>query len=60
MLKNIKVRLHLDDSVLPHVMKAHTVPYSLREKIDAELERLQKEGVIQPVEFSDWTSPIVP
>jgi hypothetical protein len=60
MLKDMKVRLHLDDSVPPRVMKARTVPYSLREKVDTELERLQKEGVIQPVEFSDWASPIVP
>ena len=25
-----------------------------------ELERLEREGVIEPVQFSDWAAPIVP
>ena len=32
----------------------------MREKIECELERLQSEGVIPPVEFNDWASLIVP
>ena len=32
----------------------------MRAKVEAELERLQQAGVIQPVEFSDWAAPIVP
>ena len=27
--------------------------------MDSELDRLQEEGVIQPVEFSEWAAPIV-
>ena len=26
----------------------------------AEIDRLAKSGIIEPVEFSDWAAPIVP
>lgn len=32
----------------------------LREKIEVELDRLQNEGVIEPVELNDWACPIIP
>lgn len=32
----------------------------MREKIENELKRLQEEGTIQPVQFSEWAAPIVP
>ena len=44
----------------PKYYKARPVPYALREKIEKELERLQEEGTIEPVQFADWAAPIVP
>jgi len=41
-------------------MKARSVPYALKAKVEQELERLQGEGIISPVEFSEWAAPIVP
>ena len=32
----------------------------MKRKIEAELERLQKERTIEPVQFSEWAAPIVP
>uniref|UniRef100_UPI00398EED9F fer-1-like protein 6 n=1 Tax=Pristiophorus japonicus TaxID=55135 RepID=UPI00398EED9F len=32
----------------------------MREKEEIELDRLQQDGIITPVEFNEWTSPIVP
>ncbi|GFS16096.1 polyprotein [Elysia marginata] len=40
--------------------RARTVPFSQKEGIERELERLEREGVIEKVTFSDWASPVVP
>ena len=41
-------------------MKARPVPYALKAKVEKELDRLQSEGIISPVEFTEWAAPIVP
>ena len=39
--------------------RARRVPFSDKEKIEAELERLLEAGIIERVEHSDWASPVV-
>ncbi len=36
------------------------MPYVLRERVEGELDRLERESIIEPVEFSNWAAPIVP
>jgi len=36
------------------------VPYASRPKVEEELRRLQSEGVLTKVEWSEWGTPIVP
>ena len=36
------------------------MPYTLRNKIEAELERLQSDNIVEPMKFSEWAAPIVP
>ena len=33
---------------------------ALREKVEAELERLEGLGIIIPVQHSEWAAPVVP
>ena len=40
--------------------KPRTVPYTLRTKVNQELDRLEKAGVIEPIQFADWAASIVP
>ncbi|CAC5407785.1 unnamed protein product [Mytilus coruscus] len=52
----MKAKIYVDESA----RKARPLPYALKDKVEMELERLEKEGQIQQVEFSDWAAPKVP
>ena len=60
LVRGLKVKLYVKDSVKPHFYKARPVPYTLREKVEAELVRLGKSGDIEKVQFSEWAAPVVP
>ena len=36
------------------------MPYALKPKVEEELRRLQNEGILTKVEWSEWATPIVP
>ena len=59
-LKSGKVTLHIDPQVKPKFYKARTLPFSLKDKVEEELHRLQSLGIITPVKHSQWAAPIVP
>ena len=47
--------------MLVHIFfKARTVLYALRDKLEETLKTLVKEGNLEPVEFSNWATAIVP
>ena len=50
----------MDPTGTPIFHKARPVPYALREKIEQDLERLKRAGTIQPVQFCEWATLIVP
>ena len=59
-LKDFEVNIAVKSNATPVYKKARTVPYHLRPMVEAELKRLQESGVIKPVAYSEWASPIVP
>ena len=52
--------MFVDVDATPRFFKPRLVSYCLKEKIEQELARLQDDGMISPVRFSDWAAPIVP
>ena len=54
------VHLHLNEKVKPKYHKPRKVPFSLKKKVDKELDRLQGDGIISPVKFSKCAAPVVP
>nr|XP_028571635.1 uncharacterized protein K02A2.6-like [Podarcis muralis] len=57
--KGPPVALSLNPAVVPIRMKARQVPFALKPKIDAELDHLIKQGVLEPVLHAQWETPIV-
>ena len=58
-VQGTKVTLHLRKNVKPVFCKAQPVPFALRRAVEKELERMQLEGIIVPVEISNWATPLV-
>ena len=47
--------------MLNHVFcNFHSIPFSLKSRVEQELDHLEKSGVIEPIQFSDWAAPIIP
>ena len=59
-LQATKAKIHVDPMATPIFHKATPVPYALREKIEQDLERLERAGTIEPVQHSEWATPIAP
>nr|XP_033477362.1 uncharacterized protein K02A2.6 [Epinephelus lanceolatus] len=59
-MKNITVKLHVKPGSKPVFLKARPVPYAIRPKVEADLDAMVKNGVLEPVTTSEWATPIVP
>lgn len=55
-----EVNLQLKEGVKPKFCKARTLPFALKEHVEAELIRLVDKGILLPVNHSDYATPIVP
>ena len=58
-LKGFTAHLALKEGAQPSYIPAREIPYAMREKVEADLDRLVKRGVIYKVKHSRWSSPIV-
>ena len=58
-VNSVIAKLHLKDNIKPVFQKAHPVPYSLRPAVEKELKRMEDKGIIEPIEVSEWATPIV-
>ena len=59
-LTGVQVHLHINKEIRPVVQPIRRIPFSIREKVESELVRLQKEDIIEPAKGpSLWVSPIV-
>lgn len=59
-LKGPPAKIYVDKETTPRFFKPRPVPYAMRAKVEAELDRLLKDEVIEPVKYSEWAAPIVP
>ena len=52
-LKGFEAKIYVEDRAKPRFCKVRTVPYSIRTKVVEELHHLVREGIIEPIQFSD-------
>ena len=47
LLKEYQVKLHIDESVTPVHQKHRRVPFSVRNKVEKEIRKLESDGIIE-------------
>ena len=60
LLQGFKAKFEVPTGSTPVFCKARPLPYGMKAKVEAELQKLEKSGVIKKVVYSDWAAPIVP
>ena len=58
-LVGLEAHITIKDGAKPVFFKPRKVPYALKEAVEKELDKLEKNGVIKKIEKSEWASPIV-
>ena len=59
-MNTFEASLHLKPGATPKFLKARSVPFAMKEAIEAELDRLERAGVVEKVTHSKWAAPVVP
>ncbi|XP_040152253.1 uncharacterized protein K02A2.6-like [Anopheles arabiensis] len=54
-----QVQLVLKEGAIPVFRPKRPVAYSMLQAVDDELQRLEREGIVTHVEYSEWAAPIV-
>ncbi|XP_060881762.1 uncharacterized protein K02A2.6-like [Metopolophium dirhodum] len=55
-----KVTLKVKEECTPIFCKPRPIPFAFNKKVEGELDRLEREDIIQKVETSEWGTPLVP
>ena len=59
-LKGTTARLYLKEGGRPRFYRARQVPYALRDQVAKEIDRQVQLGILEPVKFCPWGTPVVP
>ncbi|GFR14890.1 uncharacterized protein K02A2.6 [Trichonephila clavata] len=59
-ISNYEAKLKLRPGVKPIFCRVRTVPFALKGRVENEIDRLEREGIIEKVKSSEWATPVVP
>ena len=59
-MKEFEAKLTVRPGTKPRFCRPRPVPYALQGAVERELDRLERNGVVERVSHSDWAAPIVP
>jgi len=58
-ISSFKAKIVLKKEATPKFLKARPIPFAVREQVDRELDMMEKTGVLEKIQHSDWASPLV-
>lgn len=58
-IRDITVNIRMNENAKPFVHKAYNVPFSIRESVGKEIDKLEKMGILEKIEYCEWASPMV-
>ena len=58
-IKTFQARLQVDPEGPPKFFKPRTTPYAIQEAVEDELDRLEREEILEKVTHSEWATPVV-
>ena len=58
-MKGLVAHITMKSGAKPIFVKSRRVPYAVKEKVEQELDKLERHGVIKKTDKSSWASPIV-
>lgn len=59
-LKDTKIYLKVVEDVIPVFCKPRTLPLAWKDRVEKQLRNLISSGILEPVDNSDWGTPLVP
>lgn len=54
-----KATLQIKEGAQPRYHRPRTIPFAIRDAVGRELDKLEAEGIIKRVDFSEWAAPVV-
>ena len=58
-IKGVEAKINIEANSQPKFMKARGLPLAMKEEVEAEIDRMEKDGILKSVPYSEWASPIV-
>ena len=54
-----KAKFYLKKCAKPKFCRARQVPFAIQVKVEKEIDRIVADGVMEPVKYSEWATPVV-
>lgn len=58
--KGVATKITLQENAKPKFFKPRPDPFAMLDRVNGELLRIERTGVLRPVKASEWATPIVP
>jgi len=58
-IRGISAKLEMKEGASTKFFRPPTEPYALQQAVEEEYNRLERDGIIKKVEFSEWATPMV-